>query len=250
MAWFYNPASPAGVWWYNCAELFFFFSSSWETLSTGSRIPICLSLYFATCPPLKSCSLDPDRNAASRKEQEWCMMGRAQRLKRSNGESREQVGPVLLCRVEVWAGTHLLTCMGGANIALTWLCVSVYVWEWVRDQSERSDRVGATGRERQRGRSTRERDTFVGSTVPSEMLKKKDNPLKGSGKISKWVFRSLSACLCECTCVTLPLLLLLVSRHLLHVSAPVVGLLCHCGCGGASLLTGFAHWFQVQSWPP
>lgn len=44
------------------------------------------------------------------------MKGRAGLKKgRREGEGREQVGPVVLCKVDVWALTHLLTCLGGAT---------------------------------------------------------------------------------------------------------------------------------------
>lgn len=35
------------------------------------------------------------------------------------GECREQVGPVFLYKEDVWAVTHLLTCLGGAPAVLT-----------------------------------------------------------------------------------------------------------------------------------
>lgn len=60
---------------------------------------------------------------------------------RREGECREQVGPVVLCKVDVWALTHLLTCLGGATGVKhrgdTSVCVFVYFSVFEKNQRVR-----------------------------------------------------------------------------------------------------------------
>ncbi len=57
----------------------------------------------------------------------WECVRPLKKRKGMKGECREQVGPVLLYEVDVWAVTHLLTCLGGAATADMRVCVCVCV---------------------------------------------------------------------------------------------------------------------------
>lgn len=134
------------------------------------------------------------------------MKGRASLKKgRREGECREQVGPVVLCKVDVWALTHLLTCLGGAtgikHRGDMIVCVFVYFSVFDKNQREReSETKKEWDRERVRVFT---QDLCLTS---AKMFKKKESSkdtkngtLKVSGKISKWVIHcGFYECVYEC----------------------------------------------------